>query len=222
MDCGPLMTNFRPPNQLDSTAIASSAAVFGSLSIPSLTIDRQFGMEPGKLRNRAGIRSVSHAAPNETEVSLGMRAAIGAFESAKIAPDVCDWVFASSETHHTFPSLAADLHAGLGLPESCGALDIGGACLGLLHALATAQAFIANGRARPQASRRACVRHLSPFGDSRREAKDYRPASQPPPKSRPGPSDARKIGGFSRLSSLRAATSNSWSAAPQVEEPRLP
>src|SRR2546430_8936319 len=77
-----------------------------------------------------------------------MRAAIGVFESAKIAPDACDWVFASSETHHTFPSLAADLHAGLGLPESCGALDIGGACLGLLHAPATAQAFIANGRAR--------------------------------------------------------------------------
>ncbi len=142
------MTNFLPTNQLDSTVIASSAAVFGSLSIPSLTIDRQFGMEPGKLRNRAGIRSVSLAAPNETEVSLGMRAATGAFESAKIAPYVCDWVFASSETHHTFPSLAADLHASLRLPESCGALDIGGACLGLLHALATAQAFIASDRAR--------------------------------------------------------------------------
>ena len=141
------MTNFHPSNQLDSTVIASSAAVFGSLCIPSETIDRQFGMEPGKLLTRAGIRSVSHAASNETEVSLGTRAAIGAFESAKVAPDACDWVFASSETHHTFPSLAADLHASLRLPESCGALDIGGACLGLLHALATAQAFIANGRA---------------------------------------------------------------------------
>jgi len=141
------MTNFRASNQLHSTAIVSSAAVFGSLSIPSETIDRQFGMEPGKLRNRAGIHSVSHAAPNESEVSLGTRAAIGALESAKIPPDACDWVFASSETHHTFPSLAAELHANLRLPESCGALDIGGACLGLLHALATAQAFIANGRA---------------------------------------------------------------------------
>ena len=142
------MTNFRPSNQLYATVIASSAAVFGSLSIPSETIDRQFGMEPGKLRNRAGMRSVSYAAPNETEVSLGARAAIGAFKSAKIAPDACDWVFASSETHHTFPSLAAELHASLRLPESCGALDIGGACLGLLHAFATAQAFVANGRAR--------------------------------------------------------------------------
>src|SRR5689334_14806483 len=44
--------------------------------------------------------------------------------------------------------------------------------------------------------------------------------SQPPPKSSPGPSDARKIGRFSCLSSLRAATNNSWRAAPQVEEPR--
>jgi len=142
------MTTFRPSNQFDATAIASSAAVFGSLSIPSETIDRQFGMEPGKLRDRAGIRSVSRAAPDENEVSLGAQAAIGAFESAKIAPGACDWVFASSETHHTFPSLAAELHASLRLPESCGALDVGGACLGLLHALATAQSFIANGRAR--------------------------------------------------------------------------
>jgi len=142
------MANFRPSNELDSTVIASSAAVFGSLSIRSETIDRQFGMEPGKLRDRAGIRSVSHAAPDETEVSLGARAAIAAFESAKIALDTCDWVFGCSETHHTFPSLAAELHANLRLPESCGALDIGGACLGLLHALATAQAFIGNGRAR--------------------------------------------------------------------------
>src|ERR1700687_3831112 len=46
--------------------------------------------------------------------------------------------------------------------------------------------------------------------------------SQPPPKSRPGPSEARKIG-------LRAATGQAqnicraaWRAAPQVEEPRLP
>jgi len=70
----------------------------------------------GKLRNRAGIRSVSHAAPNESEVSLGMRAAIGAFESAKIAPMHVIGFSPPANTSH-ISSLAADLHAGLGLPN---------------------------------------------------------------------------------------------------------
>jgi 3-oxoacyl-[acyl-carrier-protein] synthase III len=142
------MTTIHPPGQRETALAASSAAVFGSRSIPSESIDRQFGMEIGKLRNRAGIRSVSQAAHDETEVSLGTRAASQALDLAGVAPDSCDWIFASSETHHTIPSLAAELHAQLRLRESCGAMDIGGACLGLLHALATAKAFVASGQAR--------------------------------------------------------------------------
>jgi 3-oxoacyl-[acyl-carrier-protein] synthase-3 len=142
------MTNIHTSGQPEASLIASSATAFGSLSIPSEAIDRQFGMEVGKLRNRAGIHSVSQASSNETEVSLGARAALAAIESAGIASSACDWIFACTETHHTIPSLAAELHANLRLSESCGALDVGGACLALLHAFATAQAFVASGLAR--------------------------------------------------------------------------
>src|SRR5262249_38593886 len=55
---------------------------------------------------------------------------------------------ATSETHRAVPSLAAQLHSGLNLKDSCGALDVGGACLGLLHALAIAQALLKSGRAK--------------------------------------------------------------------------
>jgi len=142
------MTNTHTSGKRETAVVTASATVFGSLSIPSEAIDAQFGMEIGKLCNRAGIRSVSKAASDETEVALGTRAALAACEAAGISPNACDWIFACTETHHTIPSLAAELHANLRLAESCGAMDIGGACLGLLHALATAQAFVASGQAK--------------------------------------------------------------------------
>lgn len=131
-----------------TTLVVASAAVFGSHSIPSEEIDEEFGMEIGKLRNRAGILSVSRAAPDEIEVALGTRAGEDALREAGVEADSCDWLLTTSETHHTYPSLAAELHDRLNLRDSCGAMDIGGACLGLLHALATAKAFVSSGQAR--------------------------------------------------------------------------
>jgi 3-oxoacyl-[acyl-carrier-protein] synthase III len=59
-----------------------------------------------------------------------------------------DWIIASSETHIEYPSLAAQLHKRTKVREKCGVLDAGGACLGLLNALAVAQSFVDSGRAR--------------------------------------------------------------------------
>lgn len=148
MEGGPQMPVSNSAVNTDTAVIVTSAAVFGSRSIPSETIDQEFGMEIGKLRSRAGILSVSRVADDETEVSLGARAAQTALQMAGVAPASCEWLIATSETHHTYPSLAAELHDQLGLRDTCGALDIGGACLGLLHAFATAQAFVESGHAR--------------------------------------------------------------------------
>src|SRR4029077_17964953 len=54
---------------------------------------------------------------------------------------------ATSETHHDYPSLSAQLHSRLLARENCGALDVGGACLGLLNALAVTQSLIGSGQA---------------------------------------------------------------------------
>jgi 3-oxoacyl-[acyl-carrier-protein] synthase III len=128
--------------------IAGSAAHFGSRRIASEEVDRAFGMFNGKLRERAGIESLTYAAEGETELTLGARAAQQALTVADHATDELDWIVAASETHQGYPSFAAQLHAKLSARQNCGALDVGGACLGLLNALAVAQSLIVSGQAR--------------------------------------------------------------------------
>ena len=127
--------------------VSSSAAATGSHIIPSEDVDRAFGMPVGKLRARAGIESLTYAADGESELTLGTRAAQEALRTSGCSAQQLDWIIATSETHHDYPSLAAQLHSRLLLREDCAALDVGGACLGLLNALAVAQALVASGQA---------------------------------------------------------------------------
>jgi 3-oxoacyl-[acyl-carrier-protein] synthase III len=127
--------------------VAGSAAFSGTRTIPSEDVDRAFGMPIGKLRQRAGIESLAYATEGENELTLGARAARQALSKAGHPADDLDWIIATSETHHTYPSLAAQLHQNLSARQTCGALDVGGACLGLLNALAVAGALIIGGQA---------------------------------------------------------------------------
>jgi 3-oxoacyl-[acyl-carrier-protein] synthase-3 len=128
--------------------ITASALTLGSRVIPSAEVDRAFGMPVGKLRDRAGIESLAYAADGETEVTLGAQAANGALQSAGCRAEEIDSIIATSETHHLYPSLAAQLHSEIGARETCGAFDVGGACLGVINALSVAQAQIISGQAR--------------------------------------------------------------------------
>jgi 3-oxoacyl-[acyl-carrier-protein] synthase-3 len=128
--------------------IASSSAAVGSRRIPSEQVDRAFGMPAGKLRLRAGIESLAYAAEDENELTLGAGAAQQALRAAACGPEELDWIIATTETQRSYPSLAAQLHSQLLPRENCGALDVGGACLGLVNALAVAQGLIASGQAR--------------------------------------------------------------------------
>jgi 3-oxoacyl-[acyl-carrier-protein] synthase III len=132
---------------LKSVFVGSSGAVFGSRVIPSEEVDRAFGMPAGKLRSRAGIESLAYAAAGENELALGARAALEALRDASCGPQRLDWIIATSETHRDYPSLSAQLHSRLLAREDCGALDVGGACLGLLNALAVAQSLLVAGQA---------------------------------------------------------------------------
>lgn len=128
--------------------IAASGLALGSRVVPSEEVDRAFGMPIGKLRGRAGIASLAYASEDETEVTLGAQAANAALRSAACQPDEIDSIIATSETHHLYPSLAAQLHSQIDVRETCGAFDVGGACLGLINALSVAQAQIVSGQAR--------------------------------------------------------------------------
>ena len=135
------------PSHSIPVRIHGSSAVFGSREIPSEEVDRAFGMPAGKLRERAGIVSVAYAAEGEQEIHLSTQAAVGALEAAHCGPKDVGWLIVASETHRAYPSLAAQLHARLGLREDCGALDVGGACLGLLNALQAAASSLRSGPA---------------------------------------------------------------------------
>jgi len=135
------------PAQTTNILVSSSAASMGSRIIPSEEVDRAFGMPAGKLRDRAGIESLRYAAEGENELTLGARAAQEALRAAQCGPQQLDWIIATSETHHDYPSLSAQLHSRLLVREDCGALDVGGACLGLLNALAVAQSLLVAGQA---------------------------------------------------------------------------
>ena len=128
--------------------LAASSSARGSRVVPSEEVDRAFGMPVGKLRKRAGIESLAYASEEENELTLGTKAADDALRTAVCGPQELDWVIATSETHHDYPALAAQLHSRLLARENCGALDVGGGCLGLLNALAVAQSLIASGGAR--------------------------------------------------------------------------
>src|SRR5258708_40244696 len=104
-------------------------------------------MPVGKLRSRAGIASVAHVAKGENELTLAASAAQEALHAASCDAQEPDWILATSETHHDYPSLSAQLHSRLVVRENCGALDVGGACLGLLNALVVAQSLIGSGQA---------------------------------------------------------------------------
>jgi 3-oxoacyl-[acyl-carrier-protein] synthase-3 len=120
---------------------------FGSRTIASEEVDAAFGMPFGKLRTRAGIVSLAYADATETEVTLAAKATKEILRKAVTEPTQLDWIVATSETHHAFPSLAAQLHRAIGAREGCGVLDVGGACLGLLNGLAVAKSFVESGQA---------------------------------------------------------------------------
>jgi len=130
------------------TVIAASSSTVGSRVISSEEVDRAFGLPVGKLRKRAGIESLAYVAEDENELTLAAKAAQEALRAASCGPQEVDWIIATSETHHDYPSLSARLHSRLLVRENCGALDTGGACLGLLNALAVAQSLIGSGQAR--------------------------------------------------------------------------
>jgi 3-oxoacyl-[acyl-carrier-protein] synthase III len=151
---GTLMAHPLTGKQLSKTGtaqpvcIAGSGVAQGSRLVASEEVDRAFGMTPGKLRRRAGITSLAYAAEGENELSLGAAAALDALRTAGAEAGEIDWLVATSETHHNYPSLAAQLHSRLGVREDCAALDVGGGCLGLLNAFAVAQSLISCGQAR--------------------------------------------------------------------------
>ena len=129
------------------TCIAGWAHAVGSRAVKVAEVGREFHLPTGKIRKGAGIETVARLPRDEDEVAFCAAVCDAALARAGCGIGEVDWLVATSETFVQFPSLGASLHARLLARESCGVLDVGGACLGLLNALAAAQALLESERA---------------------------------------------------------------------------
>jgi 3-oxoacyl-[acyl-carrier-protein] synthase III len=125
-------------------SIAGWACTLGSRRLSAEEIERDLNLPPHKIRDGAGIHNVRLAADSEDELSLAQRAAETALEMADIAVDKVDFLVATTATFSGFPSLAASLHSRLLMRETSAALDVGGACAGLIYSFTVAKSFLAS------------------------------------------------------------------------------
>ena len=143
---GPGESGASSPGAPAEVELVGWGCALGSVRVEAASIDRECGLAPGTLEERAGIQSVCRANSSEDEVGLGQRASELALQVAGLESGEVDLVIATSATFLSFPSLSAVLHTRLLLREPCSTLDLGGACVGLLHGLATAKAFLSSMR----------------------------------------------------------------------------
>jgi 3-oxoacyl-[acyl-carrier-protein] synthase-3 len=128
-------------------AVAGWGIAFGSEAVPIATVEREFRLPAGTLKERAEIETVSRASQEQTEVSMANFAAREAMRVAGVTTQSLHWIIATSETFLGVPSFAASLHTSLLAPSTCQVLDVGGACVGFVNCLAVADALFAAGRA---------------------------------------------------------------------------
>ena len=131
-----------------SVSLTGWGFALGSKIVTAASVDQECGLPGGTMMDRAGIESVARATEGENEIALGTKAAELALEQAGLGPEAIDVLLGTSATSIGFPSFAALLHNRLLLRESCAAVDIGGACVAVIHALATAQRLLDTARRR--------------------------------------------------------------------------
>jgi 3-oxoacyl-[acyl-carrier-protein] synthase-3 len=94
---------------------------------------------------RTGIHERRIAAPDETTVTMGLRAAQAALAHAKLDPQAIDLiVLATSTPDNTFPASAVSVQAGLGIHHGA-AFDLQAVCSGFVFGLATADGLLRSG-----------------------------------------------------------------------------
>ena len=94
---------------------------------------------------RTGITCRHVAGPDETTSTLGIRAARAALANANLQPDDIDLIIVATSTpDFTFPSVATQIQAALGMTGGA-AFDLQAVCSGFVYAVATADKFLISG-----------------------------------------------------------------------------
>jgi len=94
---------------------------------------------------RTGIRQRHIAAEDERTSTLGLKAAQAALADAGLSGSDIDLIIVATSTpDHTFPAVATQIQAGLGMTSGV-AFDLQAVCSGFVFAVATADKFLTSG-----------------------------------------------------------------------------
>lgn len=111
-----------------------------------LPTTKEYNDPSDRMTKKIGINSKSIAAPDEFASDLAVLAASKMFESGKCDPSEIDFLLYCTQSPDYFlPTTACLIQERLGLPTSCGALDINLGCSGYIYGLSLAKGLIESG-----------------------------------------------------------------------------
>src|SRR2546430_7319502 len=130
-------------------AIAAIASYLPARELTNEALASEVGDWPAdQIFEKTGIRSRRIAAEGECASDLGVAAARRLFESGACAPGDVDFlIFCTQSPDYFLPATACTMQARLGLPTSCGAVDINQGCSGFVYGLALAKSLVEAGTA---------------------------------------------------------------------------
>ena len=115
--------------------------------VPNSAFEKTLDTSDEWIRARTGIERRHIAAEDEYTSDLALAAARAALTDAGLAPDDLDTlILATSTPDYTFPSVATQVQAALGMTRGF-AFDLQAVCAGFIYALANADALIQSGQA---------------------------------------------------------------------------
>lgn len=125
-----------------SSLIAGLGRYAPERRVDNCEIENRFGLEPGWIESRTGIRSRRYADGTQALTDIAVPAARAALESSGLPHrDIALTLLATSTPDHLLPPSAPLLAHRVGLTRS-GAADLAGACAGFVYALAMADGIV--------------------------------------------------------------------------------
>ncbi len=134
----------RAPRRLRSV-VAGVGSYLPQNVVTNAELERRVETTDEWIVQRTGITQRHIAADGETTSMLGLRAAEAALRDARLtAGDIDLVIVATSTPDYTFPSVATQIQAGLGMHHGA-AFDVQAVCSGFVFAVATADKFLTSG-----------------------------------------------------------------------------
>src|SRR5208283_6072907 len=127
------------------SCVRGVGAALPARSVPNGELARTVDTSDEWIQQRTGIRQRYVAGEGETTSTLATRAAEAALRHAGLAAADIDLVIVATATpDYTFPAVATQVQANLGIVEGA-AFDIQAVCTGFVYAIAIADKFLRSG-----------------------------------------------------------------------------